>query len=55
MGAFDAAMRCPFTRYGQLKYAASHPQTGKQRRRDRDERVEEHRAVVVVGSECWRV
>lgn len=50
MGAFDAAMRCPLTRYGQLKYPASYPQSGKQHRGNRDERVEEHRTVVVVGS-----
>ena len=55
MEHLEVPLRCPFARHGQLEYEVSHSWSGKRRCSDRDEDVEEHRAVVVVGSECRRV
>lgn len=53
MEDFNDAMRCPFGRNGQFDNAVAYTDNGMPCRRNRDERGQIHRAVVIVGSEGW--
>ena len=47
----DATVRWPFGRHGQFDPLVCHGNQGNLRRRHRDERVQEHRTVVIVVSQ----